>query len=343
MIYRQLPNGESQYFVYDTENQLAKAEIKKNNGETQTWEYAYDPFGRRLSKERTDKGALQSTAPKRTHFVWDGSRLLQEHNYRGNYTYVYTDQDSYEPLAQVFLNAQDDKQYLAYFHNDQIGIPKEMTDQFGNLVWYGEYTAWGKLHKDERVYQYAHQPFRLQNQYFDEETGLHYNFFRYYEPDSGRFVHQDPIVLQGGDNLYQFAVNIQNWVDPLGLVRLGGTAPYGSKHHRGDNLDAHEMLRNAFLKDSPLTQITSRRGAKGNPAMGLTKALHKQVHDAEAALRAARGMGRNDFFRRGKHEIRIMYQAMEQVLVRTHGIITQNQLRQMRRQAIKFAKKHGCY
>ena len=77
--------------------------------------------------------------------------------------------------------------------------------------------------------------------------------------------------------------------------------------------------------------------------MGLTKALHKQVHDAEAALRAARGMGRNDFFRRGKHEIRIMYQAMEQVLVRTHGIITQNQLRQMRRQAIKFAKKHGCY
>ena len=219
MIYRQLPNGESQYFVYDTENQLAKAEIKKNSGETQTWEYAYDPFGRRLSKERTDKGALQSTAPKRTHFVWDGSRLLQEHNYRGNYTYIYTDQDSYEPLAQVFLNAQDDKQYLAYFHNDQIGIPKEMTDQFGNLVWYGEYTAWGKLHKDERVYQYAHQPFRLQNQYFDEETGLHYNLMRYYEADSGRFVNQDPIGLEGGANLYFFAPNIQNWIDVLGLIR----------------------------------------------------------------------------------------------------------------------------
>ena len=219
MIYRQLPNGESQYFVYDTENQLAKAEIKKNSGETQTWEYAYDPFGRRLSKERTDKGALQSTAPKRTHFVWDGSRLLQEHNYRGNYTYVYTDQDSYEPLAQVFLNAQDNKQYLAYFHNDQIGIPKEMTDQLGNLLWFGEYTAWGKLHKDERVYQYAHQPFRLQNQYFDEETGLHYNLMRYYEPDSGRFVNQDPIGLDGGDNLYFFAFNTQDWIDPLGLCK----------------------------------------------------------------------------------------------------------------------------
>ena len=241
MIYRQLPNGESQYFVYDTENQLAKAEIKKNSGETQTWEYAYDPFGRRLSKERTDKGALQSTAPKRTHFVWDGSRLLQEHNYRGNYTYIYTDQDSYEPLAQVFLNAQDDKQYLAYFHNDQIGIPKEMTDQFGNLVWYGEYTAWGKLHKDERVYQYAHQPFRLQNQYFDEETGLHYNLKRYYEPDSGRFINQDPIGLIGGDNFYQFAPNTQRWIDTLGLSpssilnqALGGKV--------GDRLSAHHLI-----------------------------------------------------------------------------------------------------
>ena len=60
----------------------------------------------------------------------------------------------------------------------------------------------GRLKKDERVYRKAHQPFRLQNQYTDRETGLHYNFFRYYEPDAGRFVNQDPIGLSGGDNLY---------------------------------------------------------------------------------------------------------------------------------------------
>ena len=68
-----------------------------------------------------------------------------------------------------------------------------MTDIHGNLLWYGEYTAWGRLKKDERVYKDAHQPFRLQNQYFDEETGLHYNLMRYYEPEVGRFVNQDPI------------------------------------------------------------------------------------------------------------------------------------------------------
>ena len=227
LIYRQLPNGENQYYQYDLENQLVRAEIKKSAGNTEIWTYAYDPFGRRLSKERQDKLAWTSTDPKRTHFVWDGSRLLQEYTYKGSYTYLYTDQDSYEPLAQIFDNAKDGKQYLAYFHNDQIGIPKEMTDIHGNLLWYGEYTAWGRLKKDERVYKNAHQPFRLQNQYYDEETGLHYNLMRYYEPEAGRFVNQDPIGLWGGDNLYWFAPSVQAWVDPLGLA----TRPNNGKYH----------------------------------------------------------------------------------------------------------------
>ena len=158
LIYRQLPNGENQYYQYDLENQLVRAEIKKPAGNTEIWEYAYDPFGRRLSKERQDKLAWTSTDPKRTHFVWDGTRLLQEYTYKGSYTYLYTDQDSYEPLAQIFDNAKDGKQY----------------------------PAWGRLKKDERVYKDAHQPFRLQNQYYDEETGLHYNLMRYYEPETGR-------------------------------------------------------------------------------------------------------------------------------------------------------------
>ena len=62
-----------------------------------------------------------------------------------------------------------------------------------------------------------HQTFRLQNQYVDRETGLHYNFFRYYEPECGRFIRQDPIRLEGGTNLYSFASNVQSWIDPLGL------------------------------------------------------------------------------------------------------------------------------
>ena len=95
-----------------------------------------------------------------------------------------------------------------------------MTDKDGNLLWFGNYTGWGHMKEETKVTDSAYQPFRLQNQNADRETGLHYNFFRYYEPEAGRFVNQDPIGLLGaGDNLYQFAVNAQSWIDPLGLSR----------------------------------------------------------------------------------------------------------------------------
>ena len=267
LIYHQLPDGENQYYQYDLENQLVRAEIKKPAGNTEIWTYAYDPFGRRLSKERQDKLAWTSTEPKRTHFVWDGTRLLQEYTYKGSYTYIYTDQDSYEPLAQVFDNAKDGKQYLAYFHTDQIGIPREMTDIHGNLLWYGEYTAWGRLKKDERIYKDAHQPFRLQNQYFDEETGLHYNFFRYYEPDTGRFINQDPIGLFGGDNLYSFGNQVLDFIDPLGLKIYG---------HR----------KNGTFRKKPGPKSKKKSAGKGeciqNKKDGdAREALHKEDLDAQ--------------------------------------------------------------
>ena len=93
-----------------------------------------------------------------------------------------------------------------------------MTDKDGNLLWFGNYTGWGRLKEETKVTDSAYQPFRLQNQYADRETGLHYNFFRYYEPECGRFINQDPIGLMGGENLYQFALNVQRWIDPKGLA-----------------------------------------------------------------------------------------------------------------------------
>ena len=95
-----------------------------------------------------------------------------------------------------------------------------MTDKDGNLLWFDNYTGWGRLKEETKVTDSAYQPFRLQNQYTDRETGLHYNFFRYYEPDAGRFVNQDPIGLRGGNNLYTFALNVQMSIDPLGLAAI---------------------------------------------------------------------------------------------------------------------------
>ena len=92
-----------------------------------------------------------------------------------------------------------------------------MTDKDGNLVWFGNYTGWGRLKEETKVTDSTYQPFRLQNQYADRETELQYNFFRYYEPDADRFVNQDPIGLWGGDNLYHLMSNANTWIDPLGL------------------------------------------------------------------------------------------------------------------------------
>ncbi|WP_333994300.1 RHS repeat-associated core domain-containing protein [Burkholderia cepacia] len=72
------------------------------------------------------------------------------------------------------------------------------------------------------------QNLRFQGQYLDRETGLHYNLFRYYDPDVGRYISPDPIGLVGGVNLYQYANNNPiSWIDPLGLF---GYAPKARKH-----------------------------------------------------------------------------------------------------------------
>ena len=145
---------------------------------------------------------------------------MQEVQQDDRYTYIYTDPDSYDPLAQVLDRTTADgksRQQTHYFHCDQIGIPREMTNKDGNLVWFGDYYSWGKLKSETNTSGTAHQPFRLQNQYYDPETGLHYNYFRYYEAETGRFINQDPIRLLGGENLYQFAPNAQDWLYLLGL------------------------------------------------------------------------------------------------------------------------------
>ncbi|WP_263641672.1 RHS repeat domain-containing protein [Neisseria zalophi] len=213
-----------QNYFYDLHDQLVKVEIFKPEQEKETWVYSYDALGRRIGKGRLKNGQEVSDGLEdKTDFIWDGSHLIQETRSDGLYTYIYTDKDAYEPLAQIrnWTNEEGESyQENNYFHCYQIGIPREMTDSEGRLLWFGDYYGWGKLKSETNVTEIVHQPFRLQNQYCDQETGLHYNFFRYYEPECGRFVNQDPIKLSGGNNFYQFAENITGWLDPLGLATL---------------------------------------------------------------------------------------------------------------------------
>ncbi len=203
-------------FQYDLEHQMSEA-IVTRNGTTQSYQYAYDPFGRRISK--TD-------AFNTTHFIWDGNRLLSETRGNQTKTYLY-EQDGFVPVAQLDDN-DPNSQYdhhdpIRYYHTDHLGTPRELTSPEGEVVWETTYTTWGNtVQKSWQIKvpnpnELPDQPLRFQGQYFDAETGLHYNRFRYYDPDVGRFVTQDPIGLLGGENIYRYAPNPIKWVDPLGL------------------------------------------------------------------------------------------------------------------------------
>ncbi|MCF4987721.1 RHS repeat-associated core domain-containing protein, partial [Pseudomonas syringae] len=138
------------------------------------------------------------------------------------------------PLARVDEKEGEVENKVYYFHTDQIGTPLEMTDAEGQIVWQAKYRPWGAIEK--LVVNEVEQNLRFQGQYFDVETGLHYNTFRYYDPEIGRFITQDPIGLAGGDNLYKYVPNPTAWVDPWGWAcnRPGG--------YKSGDVDAHGNL-----------------------------------------------------------------------------------------------------
>nr|WP_244143596.1 RHS repeat-associated core domain-containing protein [Burkholderia multivorans] len=99
----------------------------------------------------------------------------------------------------------------------------------------------------------ARNSLRFQGQQEDEETGLHYNRHRYYDPSSGRFVSKDPIGLDGGINVYQYADNPTGWIDPLGLAkRCGcpcGVEPHGNQPSpRPSGYQSHHIIQDRWAK-----------------------------------------------------------------------------------------------
>ncbi|MCW7540674.1 RHS domain-containing protein [Aquabacterium sp. A7-Y] len=113
------------------------------------------------------------------------------------------------------------KEEIVFYQCDHLGTPQELTDHEGNVAWAAQYKAWGQakevISEAARKAGFTNQ-IRFQGQYFDEETGLHYNRYRYYDPHSGRFASRDPIGLNGGNNLHAYAPNPIGWTDRLGLT-----------------------------------------------------------------------------------------------------------------------------
>ncbi|HHJ1306046.1 RHS domain-containing protein, partial [Pseudomonas putida] len=147
---------------------------------------------------------------------WQGFRLLQEVQSGLASLYVYATVESYDPLARV--DGKPGSEAIHYFHTTLVGQPEQLTDSDGNTIWRSDHHGWGKIINEWHSQQNGReQNLRNQGQYIDRETGLHFNIFRFYDPDIGRFTTTDPLGIEGGVNLYSYAPNIVNYSDPLGL------------------------------------------------------------------------------------------------------------------------------
>jgi RHS repeat-associated protein len=133
-----------------------------------------------------------------------------------------------------------------YLHTDQLGTPMLATDKQGNVVWKGVSEAFGATKPIESSLT---MNLRLPGQYFDQETGTYYNFFRDYEPAQGRYLQSDPSGLDAGVNTYSYvSQNPVNSADPLGLFGPGGP---GNPPGHGDMFCHNLFNYNALDEDKP--------------------------------------------------------------------------------------------
>ncbi|WP_329959148.1 RHS repeat-associated core domain-containing protein [Methylomonas rapida] len=119
-----------------------------------------------------------------------------------------------QPGPGADMNAAADVS-IYFAHADHLGTPTILTDSGHNIVWQADYDPFGKA---SITTQSVTNNIRFPGQYFDAETGLHYNMQRYYDPAIGRYRQSDPIGLSGGINTYTYVGNNPvNAIDPLGL------------------------------------------------------------------------------------------------------------------------------
>lgn len=109
---------------------------------------------------------------------------------------------------------------LHLYHCYHRGLPLALITPNNQVIWRGKYDEWGKQLNEENPH-HIEQLIQLPGQQYNEESGLHYNRYQYYEPLTGRYITQDPIGLKGGWNPYTYPLNPVSDIDPLGLINIG--------------------------------------------------------------------------------------------------------------------------
>ena len=224
------------HFIYDSDNRLIEVKDQSNNPIAQ---YGYDPLNRRLWKEQyRDRVGNPLSQATRTYYLYSDEGLIAEAtqaiqlnagsvtaNHEPSITTQYGPRPNSPFTTGVLFvktknsNGQDT---IAYYHHNHLDTPIQATDKNGNVVWAAQFGAFGQATiitpaaTTERPAIISN--LRLPGQYEDQETGLYYNWNRFYDPETGRYVTRDPIGLRGGFNAYTYVNgNPLKYTDPLGL------------------------------------------------------------------------------------------------------------------------------
>lgn len=188
------------YLSYNLQNQLVQTESSAG-----MVDYGYDAFGRRIWKK---------IGVKTTRFIYNGNQLIDEIVEREGLPTI-SRSFSYYPHSTIPVAVLRHDGQCCYYLTDHLGTPLRLMNSSGQIVWSADYMAFGSARVDKKD---VDNPLRLPGQFFDWETGLHYNGARYFSPELGRFLSHDPVKILTGMNFYCYSGNDPlNNADPAGL------------------------------------------------------------------------------------------------------------------------------
>lgn len=232
-------------YTWDAEDRL----ISVRTPDGVLWRYEYDPMGRRIAKQRL--GADDATVVEQTDFTWDGTTLIEQVTSGSAYPHcvaVTWDYDGERPLTQTerLITASQEEIDTRFFAivTDLAGTPTELVAEDGSLAWQARSTLWGVTAWTRRSSAYT--PLRFPGQYYDHESGLHYNFHRYYDPETARYLTPDPLGLSPSPNPYLYFLDPLLSADPLGLYEIGkpdAASQAGNLPMIADKIAAHGDIK----------------------------------------------------------------------------------------------------
>ncbi|MGW0699643.1 polymorphic toxin type 30 domain-containing protein, partial [Streptomyces sp. NPDC002867] len=287
------------HYVWDAEDRLTSVTTPDGT----VWRYQYDALGRRVAKQRIFGD--EQTVLEQVSFAWDGATLCEQLTIDEafpNAVALAWDYHDLRPIAQIerlfdgdASQEEFDERFFAIV-TDLVGTPQELFDESGNLAWRMRATLWGAT--AWAASSTAYTPLRFPGQYFDTETGLHYNFHRHYDPETARYVTQDPLGLAPAPNANAYVHNPHSWTDPLGLSPCPERIEGGGWDLRDKNPLA------VVPKDAEVRQLTpdpnggAQKGVEYKWKDDVTgNVVRLRVHDADGTAPAGSNAANGDVYR----------------------------------------------